>query len=423
MSTFVTRDEYDNKTSLLEYARKNRDEGFFNDITIIAGNENISANRLVLSCYSSYLEGMFKFFEREFNNDKLIEFKAVDGIALKALIDFIHTGSITINEHNVTSLLSGAHYLQLNEVKQFCFEFLQSHVSVDNSLNFLKIANVYKNKNMIKDKTKETTIFEAIIAWCNHDQEVRKTDFTQLFGKVYLKEVPIVYLKEVILEQSMVVNVTECYKAVLSAFHKQALEQNVTTQASKIIRLGGYGASPQVRVVLNLSTETSTTYPDLPVNNIYDHCSIIQDDYIYCIGGGVAQDKETIVLSNVWKLNLKNPSTGWNEVASLNEKRYVIGAAVHDDVIVVAGGVNENYVPLSSVEVYQTFFNEWRTISSMNQKRVGHALVSCGRYLYAFGGCVAKRPSSSCERLDSLNGKWKNIESMQTPKMWFSAVN
>jgi len=107
----------------------------------------------------------------------------------------------------------------------------------------------------------------------------------------------------------------------------------------------------------------------------------------------------------------------------MNESRYQMGAALYGDVIVVAGGLDENDYPQSSVEVYQTSFNEWRTICSLNQKRSGHALVSCGRYLYALGGRDGKTVLSSIERLDHLNKNWINFEPMQTPRIWFSAVN
>ena len=70
---------------LLEYANKNRDEGYFNDLMIIARNENISANRLVLSCYSKYFERMFKL--SVLSKYSIIEIQAVDGTTIKALIN------------------------------------------------------------------------------------------------------------------------------------------------------------------------------------------------------------------------------------------------------------------------------------------------------------------------------------------------
>ena len=208
--------------NLLEYANKNRDEGFFSDITIFAGDERISANRLVLSCYSTYLEGMFKFQERTFTAGNIIEIETVDGKALKALIDFMYTGSITISEHNVKDLLSGAHYLQMNQVQQFCFEFLRYNTTVDNSLDFLITAGHYKNEgltneirqyissnfdkvvqtdgfkrlsneeliffilNLDRSKAKESSIFQSIVTWTNQDKKARKDNFFESFKLIKL---------------------------------------------------------------------------------------------------------------------------------------------------------------------------------------------------------------------------------------------
>ena len=230
MATSLTRQRVAN-VSLLEYANKNRDEGFFSDVTIVAGNERIPANRLVLSCYSSYFEGMFKLQVRD-RYEKFIEITTMDGKVLRALIDFIYTGSINIDEQNVLDLLSGADYLQLQEVKEFCFEFLRSYINVDNSLGVLKTADLYKNKNLKKEmlqyisinldkvlqtydfkqlsneelisciskldssQVEESSIFKAIVAWCNCAKKAREKIFPALFKMVQLRKVPIDHLEE-----------------------------------------------------------------------------------------------------------------------------------------------------------------------------------------------------------------------------------
>ena len=225
MATSVTRQRVAN-ISLLEYANRNRDQGFFSDVIIAAGNERIPANRLVLSCYSTYFEGMFKLQMRE-RYENTIEIKTIDGRVLRALIDFIYVGSINIDEQNVMNLLSGADYLQLHDVKEFCFEFLHSHITVDNSLGILKTADLYRNESLKKrnatihqyqsgkkfcktddfkhlsneelitriskldrSQVKESLIFEAIATWCNHGKKARETKFPSLFKMVQLRKVP-----------------------------------------------------------------------------------------------------------------------------------------------------------------------------------------------------------------------------------------
>ena len=56
-------------SNLLQYAKRNREEGFFNDVTVTTGNKSITANRMVLSCNSKYFEKMFKAsFEERYSN-------------------------------------------------------------------------------------------------------------------------------------------------------------------------------------------------------------------------------------------------------------------------------------------------------------------------------------------------------------------
>ena len=318
MATSVTRQRAAN-ISLLEYANKNRDEGFFSDVTIVAGNERIPANRLVLSCYSTYFEGMFKLQMRE-RYEKIIEVKTIDGRELRVLIDFIYTGSINIDEQNVMNLLSGADYLQLHEVKEFCFEFLRSHITVDNSLDILKTADLYRNESLKNEmqqyisinfdkvsqtddfkqlsneelttciskldrsQVKESSIFRAIVSWCNHDEEAREKDFSGLFQMVRLRKVPIDYLEEAILEEELVTNAADCHKTALSALRTLVQEQNVKPQASKLVCFGEKRSKNKLNVVYDLNSETSMNYPDLP-EKLQGPCSLLLNDYIYCIGG------------------------------------------------------------------------------------------------------------------------------------------
>ena len=44
------------ESCLLNYANRNRNNGFFNDVELNVSNKKISANQLVLSCYSEYFE-------------------------------------------------------------------------------------------------------------------------------------------------------------------------------------------------------------------------------------------------------------------------------------------------------------------------------------------------------------------------------
>ena len=461
MSNFVTRHRVAN-INLLDYANKNRSEGFFSDVTIVAGNERIPANRLVLSCYSTYLEGMFKFFERNPPIENLIELDDIEGNVLQSLVDFIYTGSISISEQNVKNLLSGAHYLKLTEVKQFCFEYLQSRITAINALDFLKIATFYENKELQKDthqyisinldkvlqtedfkqlsneeliscisklnrnQAKESLIFQAMVAWTKHDKDTRKAHFLELFKMIHFHRVPSDYLEEVILEEELVTTVTECHKLALSILCKLLKEQNVNCNASKLLCVGGKQGNAvlsKVSVVYELENKSlSVNYPNLPKKTCC-HCSLLLKGYIYCIGGDKKKDVFMRGTDSVWKLNSKLHTSGWKQVALMHTKRCAMGAAVYGDVIVVTGGVDENRKSLTSAEVYLPLSNAWNVISPLKQQRYALALVSCYGYLYAIGGWDSGSSLSSVERLSDLNEEWINNEPMQTPRYSHAAVN
>ena len=439
-------------TNLLEFANQNRDEGFFSDVVVVAGNERIPANRLVLSCYSTYFNKYFKFMEQNSKYESVIEIKNVDENALQNLIDYIYNGYITINKRNVVKLLSGAHYLQMQEVKQFCFEFMESNAWIAvhslfgedlkkeiqqyrySRINFDEFVQTDDFKalsseeltacisNLDRIQVKESAIFQAIVGWTNHDEESRKTQFFELFKEVDLQKVPTDHLEEVILKESLVENTAGCHGFAINVYHNLVKENKVDPEASKLLCLGGKEISAEVKVVHDLSSGTSVNYPDFPEKHILAHCSLTLNGYIHCIGGDISNTDTPISIDSVWRLNTKILTSAWEKVASMNAKRFTMGAAEYGDVIVVAGGADGNNFTLASAEVYQTSFNEWRTISPLKHPRCGHALVSCDGYLYAVGGWNGYN-LSSVERLGDLNGKWINIEPMQTSRHWVAAVN
>ena len=84
------------QAKLLQYANNKRVDGDFNDVTIQAGAESISANRMVLACYSKFFESMFLSQLKE-KYQNTVKIKTFDGIAVKHIIEYIYTGSIHIN--------------------------------------------------------------------------------------------------------------------------------------------------------------------------------------------------------------------------------------------------------------------------------------------------------------------------------------
>ena len=454
MTFSVTRRRVTN-TNLLEYASKCRNDGFFNDVTIFAGNEKILANRLVLSCHSKYFEGMFTL-----TNENVIEIEAVDGTTIKALIDFIYTGSITIDDRNVESLQLGAEYFKINEVEQFCDEFVLEKSKLQDSFALIKAASLNKKVKMKDDfreyvsthleelsqtdkfkslskvemiffisnlelsRARKTSIYQAVITWVRHDEETRKTEFSELFRMINLNEIDKDFIKNTILKERLVETSVECQYQAISVLHSLVINEPFSPRESHLIRLGGTRGRKKVNVVFSLSEDTHREYANFDVG-LDSHCSLMLNDHIYTMGGQYKRGDDFHTTNEVVKLNLKDENAKWEKVVSMNKKRYLMGASVYRGTLFVAGGSDPDKNSLASCEYYLPESNKWKYAPPLIQCRDAHTLVSCDECLYALGGYNDDDDEylASAEKLTHLNGEWQTIQPMQTLRRWFAAVN
>ena len=74
-----------------------------------------------------------------------VQINGFDGKAVKALMDVMYCCEVTIKNENVMDLLAVSDYLQLGEVKQFCFDLLESVLSSDNWFAIRSAADLYQD--------------------------------------------------------------------------------------------------------------------------------------------------------------------------------------------------------------------------------------------------------------------------------------
>ena len=199
---------------ILEYANEDRENGVFVDITIAADSITIPANKLVLSCCSKVFEKMFKTEMKERYESTIDMTGSIDELSARTLIDFMYTGTVNINNDNVLQLLAAADYLQMEEVKQFYVEFLESILTHDNCQAILTSANLFQLEalqkqiyemisfkfnefietedfklftktdlitcltKLNKNQVNESSVFTAVVStWINYDKQIRKSAF------------------------------------------------------------------------------------------------------------------------------------------------------------------------------------------------------------------------------------------------------
>ena len=442
----VTRCRDENAATLQQYANNKRIADQFNDVTVVAGSESIPANRLVLSCYSKFFESMFLSPMKErYQNE--VEIQKFEGKSVRALIDFMYNGEIVINNENVTNLLAVADFLQMENVKQFCFEFLEDNLSIDNCLEMVNLSTQYncpsslektyeligKNfalivqtdafkqlsksalvsliSNFNLSVVKQSSVYNAILSWTQED-ESRKVDFTELFLLIKLPSLSIEFLDEVVSKEPLVKGSTVCLSALTSGVIAKFKVD--LPKAYKILCVNGIGE----HLVFNVYSDTgniSKAYPSVP-NKPENHCLLKLDDFVYCVGG-YATKLSTGITNKVYCLDLSESNLRWREVASMSESRSDFGAVVYNGCLVVSGSRGHS----KTTEVYDPGWNRWINIAPTNRPRRYHQLVTVGGTLFAIGG-HDNNGRSSMERLDDMKGQWRMVQSMNTPRYSFAAV-
>ena len=441
------------RPNVLQYANQKREKGSFNDVTIETGDQTIAANRMILSCCSRFFEAMFDLEMKE-KYQNTVQIHGVDGAAVKSVIDFMYSGEVKITSENVMELIAASDYLQVAEVKRFCFEFLESILSSENWFAVYSAAKLYENEHLQNEvyeyvsnnfddvietveftalskndlilfvsksnrsHAKVESIFKGLVTWCQQDKETRQILFVLLFEELIdLDRISTECLEKVILKEKLVAENNYCLKLVID----YVVQRCKNFGLARIIGLGGMESRSRCVEVCNTSANPSPKFPDLPIA-LYAHCSLRLRNFVYLIGGSIQKPGKEVALQNVWLVNTNDHVLKWKKVASLNKKREFMGGAVFRDTLVVAGGYNENSGDLNSVEFYQAAFDEWKFAIPLQQARSGCSMVASDQHLFALGGHADDKCSNSVERIANLNNKWIKVQSMQTPRRWFAAV-
>ena len=278
-------------------------------------------------------------------------------------------------------------------------------------------------QNLNRNVVKETSIYDAITSWIRHDESNRKNTIRELLLLIDLHKMPSNFLKDVVATDPLVKHNNECKKTVTSAITKQFKEIRLMDQKLKLISVGGFATPSKVIEIFNFFSSTKSVYPDLP-SLAFDSKSLELNGYIYSIGGNsnFEINEDMHITNKVYRMNANDSKLKWEEVCPMNETRFMMGAAVFKDCLVVAGGGKTFYGFPIKEEIYNPELNKWQQISRLNQERVYNELVSCDGCLFALGGRDENQPLSSVEKLSDLDGKWEVVEAMNEPRQGFAAV-
>ena len=434
--------------TIFDFADENRNVGRFSDVTINVKQQTIPANKIILAYFSKYFESMFTTeMSEKYQNE--VEIKNQDPMAVKLIIDYFYSGIIVIDGGNVLNVLAAADYMQAQDVKDFCFQYLESGLTVGNCLDTIRAYTLFKpeaslgqavqflskqlceisllenfrvlSKNDLtsilakldQNVVAESSKYIAIINWVKYDVETRKTNFAELFQLIDLPRIEIEFLEDVIATDALIKENHILLNAVFECHISYYKKKRATSKGSKILCL-------HKNTVLEIQhqrtfSDVETAYPKLPVGENANTKLLFANGSL----SGIGSEREAV---RAFQIKLTDTDVNWKEVVTLEESRTSFGAAVFNSYcFIIAGGKYGNVWATDSVALYDIHINKWKNISCLKQPRYSHSLVSCHIGVFALGG-YSGRVLSTVERLCHVDGKWELVSSMQTPRYAFAAV-
>uniref|UniRef100_A0A0B7AN37 BTB domain-containing protein n=1 Tax=Arion vulgaris TaxID=1028688 RepID=A0A0B7AN37_9EUPU len=125
---------------LLDVAFQSWKAGLYTDVTIVVGEQRLSAHRIVLASLSDYFPPLLKLDAKESGEVTLHNIQPDD---FSILLNYAYTGEVDITKENVQNILIASDYLNIKHVKDMCIKFMTANYACDDVCDVLEFAMEY----------------------------------------------------------------------------------------------------------------------------------------------------------------------------------------------------------------------------------------------------------------------------------------
>ncbi|XP_073533203.1 kelch-like protein 18 isoform X1 [Phyllobates terribilis] len=437
-----------------------RRQGKLCDVTLKVGEHKFSAHRIVLAASIPYFHAMFTNDMMECKQDEIV-MQGMDPSALEALINFAYNGHLAIDQQNVQSLLMGASFLQLQNIKDACCAFLKERLHPKNCLGVRQFAetmmcavlydaaNRFIHEHFVEvsmseeflalsfdevlelvsrdelNVKAEEQVFEAVLAWVRYDREQRELFLPELLTRVRLPLCRPHFLTDRVQQDDLVRCCHKCRDLVDEAKDYHLMPERrphllafktrprcCTSIAGLIYAVGGLNSAAHFYAGDSLNVVEVFD----PIANRWEKCQpmttarsrvgvAVVNGLLYAIGGYDGQSR----LSTVEVYNPESDS--WTKVGSMNSKRSAMGTVVLDGQIYVCGGYDGN-CSLNSVETYSPETDKWSVVTPMSSNRSAAGVTVFEGRIYVSGGHDGLQIFNTVEYYNHHTATWHPVASM-----------
>uniref|UniRef100_A0A8C6WRA1 Kelch like family member 10 n=1 Tax=Neogobius melanostomus TaxID=47308 RepID=A0A8C6WRA1_9GOBI len=441
------------------------------------GNDKFPVHKVILCSASNFFRA--KFLRWDHNGRKEFRIGGISSEIMALVLDYIYTESITISENNVQDLVMATDMLNLVDLVQMCFKFMQGQLCPANCIGIWRFSDFVISPDtrdlawryivnhfeevVVCEEFQELTvqelisITEAILHWTNHALEERKREFPQLLTKVRLSQIPLEYIQTKVIHNTLVENNYDCVNTV-------TLPQSLIRPrlpGAILLAIGGWSGGDPTNAIeaydYKADRWVNVTNPQERPRAY--HGSVFLKGSVYCIGGfdrmeyfnsmrrldmGTRTWHEmppmyhrrcyvsvTVLQDCIYAMGGYNGQTRlnaaevfdleanrWSQIASMNEQRSDANCATLDGKMYICGGFNGTEC-LQTAECYDPETNQWTMIAPMTIQRSGVAVIAFKDQIYAVGGFDGNVRLHSVETYNPGNNTWREVAPMLTPRSNF----
>uniref|UniRef100_A0A8D2PVP9 Kelch like family member 18 n=1 Tax=Zosterops lateralis melanops TaxID=1220523 RepID=A0A8D2PVP9_ZOSLA len=350
---------------------------------------------------------MFTNDMMECKQDEIV-MQGMDPSALEALINFAYNGHLAIDQQNVQSLLMGASFLQLQNIKDACCTFLRERLHPKNCLGVRQFAetmmctvlydaaNSFIHQHFVEVSMSEEFLalpFEDVLELVSRDELNVKSE-EQVGGDLAVSSPPVPCSPGEELESHLAA--PSC-QGVLGSEKKKNHNLRIFGLYFRdlVDEAKDYHLMPERR-------------PHLPAFKTRPRCCTSIAGLIYAVGGlNSAGDSLNVV-------EVFDPiANRWEKCQPMGTARSRVGVAVLNGLLYAIGGY-DGQLRLSTVEVYNPDTDSWSKVESMNSKRSAMGTVVLDGQIYVCGGYDGNSSLNSVESYSPETNKWTAVTPMSS---------
>ncbi|KAM9344083.1 kelch-like protein 41a [Pholidichthys leucotaenia] len=451
------------------------------DCILKVGDRNIPCHRLIMAACSPYFRELFFSEDGKEVDGKEVVLDNLDPNIMEAIVNYMYSAEIDINDNNVQDILAVANRFQIPSVFTVSVNYLQKKLSKKSCLAIYRLGlmlncarlamaardyvadhfeSISKDEDFLElappelfaiigadslNVEREELVFESLMRWVRKDKDKRAKSLDEAFEYIRFRLLPEKYFKEKVEKDDIIKanpELVKKLKVIKEAFAGKLPEKKKEQDGEEgdAGKLPGYLSDNRrygmyVRDVILMINDTAAVAYDAQENECFlavmaeqipkNHVSLIsKKNNLFVLGGLFVDEEEKEHPLQCYFYQLDSLAAEWTALPPMPSPRCLFAMGEFENLIFAVAGkdlqTNESH---DTVMCYDTEKMKWTETKKLPLKIHGHCVVSENGLVYCIGGKTDENKATN--KMFAYNHKrseWKEVASMKTPRSMFGAV-